>query len=97
MGVCLLARPACVSNVLQTVCDGPTISSYSSSGPIGPGAHTLRFYLVEEVGSGVYPFNVAAFNVLIHDQNGKLLKTISPPSQTVALPEGKAIIYTFSY
>lgn len=86
-------------NLIQYNCDAPPVSSYTfnASGPIGSGAHTLQFGLTTQQDLGTYSYTVAAFDVLIYDDTGKLIHTISFASTTTSLPIGKAITYNFSF
>ncbi|HXO20026.1 MAG TPA: hypothetical protein VOA87_08895 [Thermoanaerobaculia bacterium] len=43
-------------------------------------------------------YNVMAFDVVIYDRSGKVLKTISLPSQSARLGGGRrSIVYSFSF
>lgn len=82
-------------------CQGPESSSatVSATGNIGPGSHHLELDLSTFAANGVpAPYTVPAFNIVISDANGKLLKTTNLPTQTVTLTlHANSISYAFSF
>ncbi|HXO19874.1 MAG TPA: hypothetical protein VOA87_08110 [Thermoanaerobaculia bacterium] len=81
-------------------CNAPAVSfvPFNTGGSIGPGTHRLEFFMSSQTTGGTpTPYNVTAFNFVIYDRSGKVLKTISQPSQTASLGSGGSIFYSFSF
>lgn len=86
-------------NFLEEICDSPAVSTYTfaGGGGIAPGTHALSFFVSSQTTGRPVTYTVSPFDVLIYDQNGKPLKTVSLPAQTATLPLGHAMTYTFGF
>jgi hypothetical protein len=80
-------------------CGAPAVATYTFSavGGINPGSHAIQFGVRTTEGGGTFTYTIAPFNVVIRDESGKVLKTIALSGQTVALPDGNAMVFNFSY
>jgi hypothetical protein len=80
-------------------CLTPAVSTYTfvGGGGIAPGMHTLLFFVDSQTTGRPVTYTVSPFAVLIYDQNGKLLKTVSLPAQTATLPLAVGMTYTFTF
>jgi hypothetical protein len=86
-------------NVIGYACGAPASASasFSAGGSIGPGSHTLTFYMVAQAVAPPTTYTVPAFNVVVKGADGKPLKTISLPAQTASIGSGGSIVYSFSF
>jgi len=88
-------------NIVGYTCNAPAVSSaaFDVGGNIGPGSHRLEFFMSSQTTGGTDTrYNVMAFDVVIYDRGGKVLKTISLPSQSARLGGGqRSIVYSFSF
>jgi hypothetical protein len=87
-------------NIIDYVCDSPGAASarFSAAGNIGPGSHTLQFFLVSQTPvSPPISYTVMPFNLVIRSASGQPLKTVSLPGQTASLGDGASIFYNFSF
>ncbi len=74
-----------------------TSAILSAAGAIGPGSHTLRFFISEQTTAyAPTPYTVAAFTIGVRDTTGKLLKSVNLPAQTANLKVGDSMIYLFT-
>jgi len=86
-------------NIIGSFCTaGPSNSVYlSAAGNIGPGSHTMRFFISEQTTAySPTPYTVAAFTIEVRDASGKLLKSINLPAQTANLKVGDSMSYLFT-
>jgi len=85
-------------NIVSDLCiDGSFASmTLSAAGSIGPGSHSMGFFISQTTGPSHGTYTVAAFTIEVRDANGALLKSISLPAQTASLGTGGSIRYAFS-
>ncbi len=85
-------------NVIAYTCtDGSSASlTLTAAGSIGPGSHTLRFFISQTSGPSHSTYTMGSFTIEVRDANGKPLKSISLPAQTANLESGASITYTFT-
>jgi hypothetical protein len=64
-------------------CNAPAVATVdlSTSGHIGPGMHTLWFFMSSETSRSPTPYTVTAFTLQVFDPSGHLSKSISLPTQ----------------
>jgi hypothetical protein len=85
-------------DVIGYGCGAPASAavSFSAGGSIGPGSHTLTFFMVAQAVAPPTTYTVPAFNLVVKGPDGKPLKTISLPAQTASIGDGGSIVYGFS-
>jgi uncharacterized protein YceK len=71
-------------------CNAPAVATadLSASGHIGPGMHTLWFFMSSETARS-QPYTVKAFTIQVFDPSGHLSKSIDLPTQSA----GESITY----
>jgi hypothetical protein len=76
-------------------CEAPASAEVNlgTGGHIGPGMHTVLFFISSQTASAPTPYTVAAFSIQVNDAQGKPLKTLSLPAQSAALRAGQSIVY----
>ena len=81
-------------NVLDYFCNGPTTAeaTLSASGHIGPGGHTLLFFISQQIENRA-PYTVMAFTFQVEDAQGNPIKSISLPTESGTLASGQSIVY----
>jgi hypothetical protein len=64
-------------------CNSPAVATVdlSTSGHIGPGVHTLLFFMSSETSRSPTPYTVKAFTIQVFDPAGHLSKSIDLPTQ----------------
>lgn len=65
-------------------CNAPAVAAVnlSASDHIGPGTHTLLFFISGETSRSPTPYTVQAFTIQVFDPGGHLSKSISLPAQS---------------
>lgn len=79
-------------------CEAPAAAAVNlgTGGHIGPGLHTVLFFISSQTSSAPTPYTVAAFNIQVNDAKGNPLKTLSLPAQSASLRAGQSIVYQIS-
>lgn len=81
-------------NVLNYFCYAPATDevSLSTGGHIGPGSHTMLFFISQQIVDRA-PYTVMAFTFQVKDAQGNPIKSISLPTQSGTLASGQSIVY----
>jgi hypothetical protein len=84
-------------NQVGSSCSAPAVptATLSTAGHIGPGTHTMRFFMSSETTTRA-PYTVLPFTVRVIDQNGVHLPDINLPGQSGTLASGGSIVYSFT-
>ncbi len=79
-------------------CEAPASSTVNlgTGGHIGPGLHTLLFFISSQTASAPTPYTVMTFSLQVNDAQGNPLKTLSLPAQSAILRAGQSIVYEIS-
>jgi hypothetical protein len=84
-------------NQVGSSCSAPAVptATLSTAGHIGPGTHTMRFFMSSETTTRA-PYSVLPFTIRVIDQNGVHLPDINLPGQSGTLGSGGSIVYSFT-
>ncbi|HEY0555507.1 MAG TPA: hypothetical protein VGG20_14695 [Thermoanaerobaculia bacterium] len=79
-------------------CEAPASAEVDlgTGGHIGPGMHTVLFFISSQTASAPTPYTVMAFSIQVNDAQGNPLKTLSLPAQSASLRAGQSIVYQIS-
>lgn len=79
-------------------CEAPASAAVNlgTGGHIGPGLHTVLFFISSQTTSTPVPYTVMAFSIQVNDAQGNPLKTLNLPAQSASLRAGQSIVYQIS-